>query len=219
MRLNKEADVYEYIAVYVDDLAIAAKDCSAIISTLTGRYKFKLKGTGPITYHLGMDFFRDKNNVLCITPRRYIDKISDSFERMFGQPPKQSVTSPIEKNDHPELDNSELLDDDWTQKYQSLIGSLQWAVTIGRFDIQTAVMSMSSFRAAPRRGHLDRLKRIYGYLAKMKHATIRIRTDEPDLSSVPECKFDWERTVYGDVSELIPTDAPKPRGKYVVLVH
>ena len=53
----------------------------------------------------------------------------------------------------------------------------------------------------------------------MKHAAIRIRTDEPDLSSVPESEFDWEKTVYGNVRELIPTDAPKPRGKYVVLVH
>ena len=48
---------------------------------------------------------------------------------------------------------------------------------------------MSSFRAAPKRGHVDRLKLIYGYLAKIKHATIRIRTDEPDLSSVPENEF------------------------------
>ena len=110
---------------------------------------------------------------------------------MFGHPPKQNYTSPIEKNDHPELDNSELLDEDWTQKYQSLIGALQWVVTIGRFDVQTAVMSLSSFRAAPRRGHLNRVKRIYGYLTKMKHEVIRMRTDKPDLSSLPSIEFDW----------------------------
>ena len=79
--------------------------------------KFKLKGTGTITYHLGMDFLRDKDKNLCMAPRKYIEKICGSFERMFGHPPKQNCTSPIEKNDHPELDNSELLDEDWTQKY------------------------------------------------------------------------------------------------------
>ena len=56
MRLNKEHDVYEYIAVYVDDLAIASKKCADVIKTLTNKYNFKLKGTGTIKYHLGMDF-------------------------------------------------------------------------------------------------------------------------------------------------------------------
>ena len=219
MRLNKEHDVYEYIAVYVDDLAIAAKDCQPIIDTLANKYHFKLKGTGKIQYHLGMDFFRDNNDDLCVSPRRYIDKICDSFERMFGHPPKQVVTSPIEKNDHPELDTSELLDEDWTQKYQSLIGALQWVISIGRFDVQTSVMTLSSFRSAPRRGHLDRVKRIFGYLAKMKHAVIRIRTEEPDFSGLPTKEYDWEKTVYGDCKEVLPTDAPEPKGKFVTLFH
>ena len=65
---------------------------------------------------------------------------------MFGHPPKQSVTSPIEKNDHPELDTSNLLDEEWTTVYQSLIGALQRVVSIGLFDIQTSVITLSSFR-------------------------------------------------------------------------
>ena len=32
-------------------------------------------------------------------------------------------------------------------------------------------------------------------------------------------KFYWSTSVYGDVSENIPEDAPKPRGKQVTLVH
>jgi hypothetical protein len=61
---------------------------------------------------------------------------------------------------------------DETQQFQSLIGAMQWAVSIGRLDIATAVMSLSSFRAMPRRGHLERAKQIYGYLRKMKEARI-----------------------------------------------
>ena len=34
-----------------------------------------------------------------------------------------------------------------------MMGSLQWAVSIGRFDITTAVMTMSSFRTMLRKGH------------------------------------------------------------------
>jgi len=143
--LHHSDDKYEYIAVYVDDLAIAARDPKQIIEMLMTKYKFKLKGTGPISFHLGMDFFRDDHGVLCMAPRQYIEKMCGNFERMFGHPPKQVVTSPIEKNDHPELDTSDLLDDEDIIKYQSLIGALQWVVSIGWFDVMTAVMTLSSF--------------------------------------------------------------------------
>jgi len=76
--------------------------------------------------------------------------------------------------------------------YQSLIGALQWVIQIGRFDIQTAVMTLSRYRAMPRQGHLDRVKRIHGYLFKMCHATIKIRTDAPDFLNIPVKLYDWE---------------------------
>ena len=64
MRETKEN--YEYISVYVDDLSIAANDPYYIIKELTYKHKFNLKGTGPISYHLGMDFYRDSNGILCM---------------------------------------------------------------------------------------------------------------------------------------------------------
>jgi hypothetical protein len=71
-----------------------------------------------------------------------------------------------------------------------MIDALQWKVTIGRFDIHTAVMTMSGFRMAPRVGHLNRLKRIYGYQLKMKHSSIRVRTEEPDYSDLSDNVYD-----------------------------
>jgi hypothetical protein len=50
-------DMYEYIGVYVDDLAIVAHDPQEITDALTNKYHFQLKGTGSITYHLGMDVY------------------------------------------------------------------------------------------------------------------------------------------------------------------
>ena len=88
--------------------------------------------------------------------------MSDNFERMFGHKPHE-YKSPLEPNDHPKLDLTPELDEDGIQKYQSLIGSLQWTVLLGRIDLATAVMTMSGFRANPRQGHLDRVKHIIGY--------------------------------------------------------
>ena len=153
-----------------------------------------------------------------MAPRKYIERMIASYERMFGEKPHANVYSPLERGDHPELDNSELLDKTGIQQYQSLIGSLQWAISLGRFDIATAVMTMSSFRAAPRRGHLERLRRMCGYLTKMKHATITFRTHEIDYSDLPSKDYSWT-SVYGDAAKMLPHDAPEPLGKSVTLTH
>ena len=217
--MRRNGNVYEYVAVYVDDLAIGMKDPKEFITILEQKYKFKTKGSGPISFHLGMNFSRDEDGTLCITATKYIEKMMAGYEKTFGEPPKQTYASPLEKGDHPELDDSELLDSHGIVLYQSMIGALQWAVTIGRFDINTAVMTLSAFRASPRRGHLDRAKRIYGYLAKMRHAALRVRTDEPDYSDIPDFQYDWSKSVYGELTEIKPSDAPEPLGNHVTLTH
>ncbi len=216
--MRDKGDHYEYIGVYVDDLIIVSKNPKSIIGHLQDTYKFKLKGTGPISFHLGCDFFRDEEGVLCYAPYKYITRMLDNYKRMFGQNPKVA-SSPLPGGDHPEVDTSELVDLEDTKIYQSLIGSLQWVVQIGRFDVATSVMSMSRFRAAPRCGHLERVKRIIGYLSKMRHGKIRVLTEEPDFSAFPDKHYDWTYTCYHGAKEEIPKDLPKPRGKRVVTSH
>jgi hypothetical protein len=109
------------------------------------------------------------------------------------------------------------LDAEGFEKYQTMIGCLQWAVSLGSFDIQTATMIMSRFRVAPRQGHLDRMKWMYRYLRK--YASAFICVEEPDFSELPDQEFDWCETVYGKVEELLPTDAPKPLGKATKTVN
>ena len=91
---------------------------------MTEQYKFKLKGVGPIKVLLGCDFFRDQDGVMCFGPKRYIKKMIDSYENMFNEKPKKA-SSPLEKNDHPELDESDILSIQDQKKYQSMIGALQ----------------------------------------------------------------------------------------------
>ena len=70
---------------------------------------------------------------------------------MFKEKPRKS-RPPLEGGDHPELDTSELCDDHQTKQFQTLIGQLQWLISLGRFDIAVHVMSLSRFRAQPRKG-------------------------------------------------------------------
>ena len=176
--MRDAGDHYEYIGVYVDDLVIASRDPQAILDSLMEVYKFLLKGSGPLTFHLGCDFINDPDRTLCQSPRKYISRMTDNYIQMFGHEPRH-YKSPLDKGDHPELDDSEFLDAEGIKQYQSLIGSFQWAVSLGRVDIYMAVTSLSSFRVAPRKGHLERAKRVIGYLVGMKDAGIRYRVERP----------------------------------------
>ena len=112
---------------------------------LTKCHGFKLKGMGPIDYHLGMIFWHNECSELCISPTRYIDKMVDTYVQLFGQKPSTKALLLLEKGDHPEDDDSEFLGQGDTQKYQSLVGAMQLAISIGCFDINTAVMTLSNF--------------------------------------------------------------------------
>ena len=66
----------------------------------------------------------------------------EGYTTMFGRKHKQNVTSPLERGDHPELDNSDYLDFDGIAIYKFMIGLLQWVVSLGQSDIQTATMTI-----------------------------------------------------------------------------
>ena len=102
-----------------------------------------------------------------------------------------------------------------TAKYLKMVGQLQWLVTLGRFDIHAQVATMSRFRAAPKQGHMDRLKRIYSIAIRTKDYAIRFRTEQPDYSFLPDQDFDWTYSVNGDVHEILPDDMPEPLGDAV----
>jgi hypothetical protein len=194
------------------------KDPGAYCKILKDKFGFKLKGDGPISYHLGMNYIRDKDGILRQQPIQYIDKMVVTFHQIFNVPPKKYKT-PLEKGDHPEIDTSEFLDADGVKNYLTMIGQLQWCVSLGRIDIFSACVTMSTFRITPRKGHLERLKRIYGYLYETKNAAIRVRTEEPDYSDFPDQVHDWAHSIYGEVKEDIPDNIPQPLGQSVVLTH
>ena len=132
----------------------------------------------------------NKDGTLVAQPIRYINKILESYVKMFHDENFIDAKSAIETNDHPELDKPELCNEEQITKYMCMIGQLQWAITLGRYDILAQVMSMSRFRLGPKIGHLERMKRLYGYLVKTKHFAIRYRSKEPDYSHLPRQRYE-----------------------------
>ena len=132
MRPEPGGTCYEYIAVYVDDLAIAAKDPQAFCHELKKRYNLKLKGVGPLEYHLGCTYKKDPDGTLAADPRRYVNKILESYERMFKEKPRKS-RPPLEGGDHPELDTSELCDEHQTKQFSNTDWTAPMAYFTGSF--------------------------------------------------------------------------------------
>ena len=87
-------------------------------------------------------------------------------------------------------------------------------VELGRVDIATEVSMLSSYLAYPRDGHLKAAIHLMGYL-RLKHNT-RLVFDPtyPDINLDSFPTYAWTE-FYGDVTEAIPTDMPKPLGKEI----
>ena len=208
--MREADDHYEYVAVYSDDLLVFSKQALSILRGLESL--FPLKGVGKPEFYLGGDV-----TTLCtangysnaFSAKTYIKNVCDKIERLFDVT-LRNYGSPLEGGYHPELDTSELLTGSDVSKYRMLIGSANWAVTLGRFDIHFAVSTMGRYSAAPRKGHMAAMIRVFGYLKH--HMTRRIVTDTaiPDHSSVELTNHDWSE-MYPYAEEELPPDMPDPK--------
>jgi hypothetical protein len=84
-------------------------------------------------------------------------------------------------NAHPELDTSELLDEDGTRQYQKIIGIRQWLVVAGRFNINFAISSLSCYASAPQQGHFAMAEDVLGYLKKYPNKRYVINLKLPSI--------------------------------------
>ena len=131
-------------------MCIAAQNPKELINILKTKYQLKTKGDGPLTYHLGADYYQDPDGTMVCQPKKYIEKLKETYLGLFNTEPSKGLKTPLEKNDHLELDTSDILQGQQVNHYLTMVGQLQWLITLGRFDIQAQVISMSRFRAQPR---------------------------------------------------------------------
>ena len=74
-------------------------------------------------------------------PGEYVPMMENAYIHRVGEKPKKSVQSPLKSRDHPKFDVPKFLDEDIIKIYQLLIRLMHWALSIGRYDIHTTVMT------------------------------------------------------------------------------
>jgi hypothetical protein len=128
----------------------------------------------------------------------------------------KKASGPFTGEYKPELDASPELDPTRANFYQLQIGILHWCVELGRIGIITEVSMLSTYLCLLLEGHLEAVLRVFAYLGLHHNARVVFDPTYPAVDMGAFIKTDW-KSIYGDVKEMIPSDAPVPRGKEVDL--
>ena len=211
-----KGDHYEYIGVFVDDILVFSKHPEKIIKAIQDTLGYDLKGIGPPEYYNGADMsFNSDTQNWELSARTYINNVCSKIESLFEVKLK-NYGSPMEVGDHPEVDESDLLTPAEITRYQMLVGCAQWAVTIGRFDIQYATNTLARFAVAPREGHVKRMLRLFGYLKHHAKYRLAFDMDPPNYEGLEFMEHDWT-LLYPQASEDLPEEVPTPVTREVTM--
>ena len=213
IRLDESGTQYEYICTHVDDFMICSRNAKRVMEEICSVYLVKDSSKGPPDYYLGNDYKKDKKGRWCVGCKTYLTEAVRRLEELLGKPlPKKDT--PMVDGDHPEEDTSEPLDDKGHQQYQMLIGMLNWIVCIGRMDVAYATASLSRFTACPRKGHMDRAYRVFGYLKKYRNRRVVVDSRDPiRVGGKDALNIDFVelfKDTYPDATEEIDCKVPEP---------
>lgn len=96
-------------------------------------------------------------------------------------------------------------------------------ITLGRFDIQPGVNAAPLvYCVAPREGHLELLKRVYGYTQRVHDGSIRFCINIQDHKSqgMYTMQYFCISTFYGNTSkEELPLNMPNHIGKFLRMTN
>ena len=121
----------------------------------------------------------------------------------------RNYTSPKDTNCHPEIDESTYLVGDAINKYRMMVGSLNWLITLGRYDVHYAASTLARYMMLLRQGHMEAMRRVFSCLKYHPKFSIVFDTDEPNISGYKVEKYDWF-PMYNNAKEEMPYGMPTP---------
>ena len=211
---------YEYILCYVDDILSVSLDATSILKSIQLNFKLKDDKIEPPSDYLStvlgqMDV--DGKTGWYLSSEKYVKSAIENVEQTLqksGQKLPSKCKTPLRSSYRPELDTSPELNEDGLQCYQELIGVLWWAVELGRVDILLETLMMSTHLALPRRGHLEQLYHMFGYLKANPKRKLYFDPQHPQVDERSFQSYDWY-DFYRDAEEAVPGDMLLPRGEAI----
>lgn len=147
------------IGIFVDDIVIASTTVKAYTTfkhAIEGKFRInEVKNTNI----LGIEIKRDrKRGTMTLSQRGYIKRITERFE--VSDKVAHTPTIGLERL-HKMRENETAADH---RKYMEIVGSLIYAATTTRFEIQNRVRELCTHMAKPSTEHMNAAIRVLGYL-------------------------------------------------------
>jgi transposase InsO family protein len=209
-RSNEDPSLYIsrdlILLVFVDDIVFFAKSKEAITKAKSWlRDEFKMVDLGDLKLFLGMQITRDRTRrTLFLGQERYTQKILErcKMESCHGCKTPMDTKLVLTKPNDEEIVG--------TVEYQSLVGSIMYAMLGTRPDIAYAVSTLSKFNSCPAPEHHAAAKRVLRYLQETKtHGLLYCGQDDSNFPE-PIC--------YTDSDWAGDTESRKSTGGYVFLL-
>ena len=197
-QLTADTSVYVYrrqggitiLMVYVDDITVMGNDAAHIILVKQELAKrFDLTDLGELTYFLGIRVTRDrKNRTLELDQSKYIRDVLIRFQMIDVTPAFTPLAagSQLLKSSRPVEDN----DSSFITHYQSLVGSLMYAMLGTRPDLSFAVTKLSQFGSNPTDYHFKAAKHVLRYLSATQNYRLQFGSiDDNEITGYSDS--DW----------------------------
>jgi hypothetical protein len=173
------------LTIYVDDILLIGEQklIEETKENLTTR--FKMHDLGEASHYLGMCIERDRaNRVIYISQHAYIESVLAKYG--FDRSAKHDTPLDTKRRLHKRTPSEPAAD---VGLYQSMMGSLMYAMIATRPDLAFAVGTLSRFSHDPSEEHLSALKRVMRYLNKTKHWKLRLGGKECELTAYADASF------------------------------
>jgi hypothetical protein len=219
---DKGFKYWEYLLCYVDDVLSVSHDPERTMKGI--QRKFTLKGgkyEKPDNY-LGAALSQMDNDqgdpCWTMSSGKYCDAFIKNVEEHLaskGLRLPSKCKTPFTSGYKPESDCTGELKADGVQWYQELIGSLRWAVEIGRVDVLLETSLLSRYLALPREGHLEQALHIVGYIKCHRKLCLQFDCSYPSVNKSWFKQYNWF-DFYRDAKEAIPPNMTEERGHSVI---
>ena len=240
LRLEKNEfgeEYYSYLVVYVDDVLSIHKDPDKVLNIVNRDYRLKEPPECP-TMYLGADISKyevhdETTRTTCwaMSADSHVKKALEvvqmrlNADDVYLKGSKKAPEHPFSSQSYrPELDTTELCNDEQVQLYQSLIGIMTWLCEIGRIDILTEKSLLATYLASPRLGHLHQALHVFKYLKQHGRSKcvfdptyVNINDHHLPFEEQSATRAKFMKELYPDAVEYRPQNAPKPKGKKVQL--
>ena len=210
-------EYYEYVLCYVDDILTISHKAKDVLKAVQAIFKLNDDKIEPPDMYLRATLYVMEDNGVqgwCITSDKCVKAAVENVElelaRVNQRLPSRCKT-PMTVRYRPERDVLAELTSVGVQRYQDFIGVLWWAAEIGRVDILLETAMLSTYMALPRKGHLEQVYHVFGYLKTHSKCHLFFDPRHPDIDERAFSTYEWY-DFYRDAKEQVPIDMPPPRG-------